>query len=158
MFVPAASTAWAQSGVLPSVRQRLAAVADADLRLSDTAADHILRESYDPAYGARPVERYVETVLVTELSRLLLGGDVPRVLLGDELGARGALVLRRLVLGLLLLGRLLRLRRLLGLELVAVRARSSVALERRRRRIDDESRSDSSKRHVSRKCAGEIAD
>ena len=55
-----------------------AAVADADLRLSDTAADHILRESYDPAYGARPVERYVETVLVTELSRLLLGGDVPR--------------------------------------------------------------------------------
>ena len=28
MFVPAASTAWAQSGVLPSVRQRLAAVAE----------------------------------------------------------------------------------------------------------------------------------
>ena len=52
-----------------ATRARLAAVADADLRLSDTAADHILRESYDPAYGARPVERYVETVLVTELSR-----------------------------------------------------------------------------------------
>ena len=61
-----------------ATRARLAAAADADLRLSDTAADHILRESYDPAYGARPVERYVETVLVTELSRLLLGGDVPR--------------------------------------------------------------------------------
>jgi len=61
-----------------ATRARLAAVADADLRLSDTAADHILRESYDPAYGARPVERYVETVLVTELSRLLLGGGVPR--------------------------------------------------------------------------------
>merc|ERR1712164_165038 len=37
-----------------ATRARLSAVADADLRLSDTAADHILRESYDPAYGARP--------------------------------------------------------------------------------------------------------
>jgi ATP-dependent Clp protease ATP-binding subunit ClpA len=33
--------------------------------------------AYDPAYGARPVERTVERLVVSELSRLIISGEVP---------------------------------------------------------------------------------
>ena len=33
-----------------------------------------LEEAYDPAYGARPLRRYLEKRVVTELSRMLLDG------------------------------------------------------------------------------------
>lgn len=51
---------------------------DIKLVLSQSAADIILREAYDPLYGARPLRRHLEKRIVTELSRLLLdssGGD-----------------------------------------------------------------------------------
>eukprot|EP00045_Choanoeca_perplexa_P014501 m.170698 g.170698 ORF g.170698 m.170698 type:complete len:804 (-) comp16696_c1_seq4:34-2445(-) len=52
---------------------------DRDIRLvvSDAACDYILEQSYNPAYGARPVRRYIEKHVVTSISRQLLAGDLP---------------------------------------------------------------------------------
>ncbi|PRP76580.1 hypothetical protein PROFUN_15012, partial [Planoprotostelium fungivorum] len=44
--------------------------------LQDSAAALILKQSYDPLYGARPMRRYLEKHLVTELSRLIIGGKL----------------------------------------------------------------------------------
>jgi len=44
--------------------------------LERSGAKAILDASYDPAYGARPVERYLEGTVVTELSRMLIRGDL----------------------------------------------------------------------------------
>lgn len=40
------------------------------LNLTDAAKDYILHEAYDPAYGARPIRRYLEKHIVTQLSRM----------------------------------------------------------------------------------------
>lgn len=45
--------------------------------LEKSGAKAVLDASYDPAYGARPVERYLEGTVVTELSRMLIRGDLP---------------------------------------------------------------------------------
>ena len=50
--------------------------------LTERAKDFIVTQSYDPAYGARPLRRYVQHTVETKLSRLLLAG---RVLPGQEL-------------------------------------------------------------------------
>jgi len=44
--------------------------------LGDEAAAFILRQSYDPVYGARPMRRFLEKHLVTALSRLIIGGKL----------------------------------------------------------------------------------
>merc|ERR1712232_1303146 len=41
-----------------------------------SGAKAILESSYDPNYGARPVERYLEGTVVTELSRMLISGEL----------------------------------------------------------------------------------
>merc|ERR1712107_432063 len=46
------------------------------LELEDSAASFILSESYDAKYGARPVRRYVEGEVVTELSKMILEGSL----------------------------------------------------------------------------------
>ncbi|WP_420127643.1 ATP-dependent Clp protease ATP-binding subunit [Longimicrobium sp.] len=44
---------------------------------ADPEAVALLAElAYDPAYGARPVDRTVERMVVSDLSRLVIGGDV----------------------------------------------------------------------------------
>lgn len=60
---------------LAEVQSRLA---DRDIRLilKDSAAVIFLEEAYDPAYGARPLRRYLEKRVVTELSRMLLDGHL----------------------------------------------------------------------------------
>lgn len=45
--------------------------------LEKSGAKAVLGASYDPAYGARPVERYLEATVVTELSKMLIRGDLP---------------------------------------------------------------------------------
>lgn len=47
------------------------------LELSAAGCDHILKEAWDPAYGARPLRRYLEKKLGTELSKLLIAGRLP---------------------------------------------------------------------------------
>jgi ATP-dependent Clp protease ATP-binding subunit ClpB len=45
--------------------------------LESSGAKAILAASYNPDYGARPVERYLESSVVTTLSRMLIGGQLP---------------------------------------------------------------------------------
>merc|ERR1712146_354590 len=49
-----------------------------DIHLSDEAIDFILREAYQPNFGARPVRRYLEKHVITEVSKLLISGVIDR--------------------------------------------------------------------------------
>ena len=44
--------------------------------VTEKAKDFIVSEAYDPAYGARPLRRYVQHTIETKLSKLLLSGQV----------------------------------------------------------------------------------
>jgi len=44
---------------------------------SDAVLHKVVKESYDPRYGARPLRRYIERQLGTELARRIVGGQVP---------------------------------------------------------------------------------
>jgi len=46
------------------------------LNITKDAQDFILREAYDPAYGARPIRRYLEKHIVTRLSFLKIKGKL----------------------------------------------------------------------------------
>lgn len=46
------------------------------LAVTDSALDYILAESYDPVYGARPIRRWLERKVVTELSRMLVKEEI----------------------------------------------------------------------------------
>jgi len=46
------------------------------LNLTDAAKDHLAREGFDPAYGARPLKRAMQRLLVDPLAKLLLGGEI----------------------------------------------------------------------------------
>lgn len=46
-----------------------------DLQLTDRALEHALEEAFDPAFGARPLKRYLEKHIVSELSVMLLSGS-----------------------------------------------------------------------------------
>ena len=62
--------------------------------LTEQAKDFIVSHAYDPAYGARPLRRYVQHTVETKLSKLLLAG---RVLPGQDLTVdveNGELVIR----------------------------------------------------------------
>lgn len=58
-----------------SVRKRLAAQS-VRVVLESSGAKAILAASYNPDYGARPVERYLESTVVTRLSRMLISGEI----------------------------------------------------------------------------------
>ncbi|CDI78726.1 hypothetical protein EAH_00001280 [Eimeria acervulina] len=47
-----------------------------DLQLTDRALEHALEEAFDPAFGARPLKRYLEKHIVSELSVMLLSGNL----------------------------------------------------------------------------------
>lgn len=49
---------------------------DIALQMDTGAIQYILRNSYDPAYGARPIRRYMEKHLVTDISRGLFTGTI----------------------------------------------------------------------------------
>ena len=61
---------------MKGVRKRLAAQG-VKVVLESSGAQAILGASYNPDYGARPVERYVESTIVTKLSRMLIAGELP---------------------------------------------------------------------------------
>ncbi|KAL3528460.1 hypothetical protein ACH5RR_007782 [Cinchona calisaya] len=46
------------------------------LGVTESALDFILAESYDPVYGARPIRRWLEKKVVTELSKKLIKGEI----------------------------------------------------------------------------------
>ncbi len=45
------------------------------LKLTDSAKEFIAEESYDPHYGARPLRRYLQRELETQIARALIGGE-----------------------------------------------------------------------------------
>ena len=45
-------------------------------QLTEAAKDFIIREAYDPQYGARPLRRYVQHTVETMLAKRLLQGDI----------------------------------------------------------------------------------
>jgi ATP-dependent Clp protease ATP-binding subunit ClpB len=46
------------------------------LKLTDSAKEFIAHEGYDPHYGARPLRRYLQRELETQIARALIGGEV----------------------------------------------------------------------------------
>lgn len=58
-----------------SIKRRLASQG-VRVILESSGARAILQDSYDPNYGARPVERYMEKTIVTQLSKMLISGDL----------------------------------------------------------------------------------
>ena len=46
------------------------------IEVTEKAKDFIVSEAYDPAYGARPLRRYVQHTIETRLSKLLLAGKI----------------------------------------------------------------------------------
>ncbi|KAG2382233.1 hypothetical protein C9374_005435 [Naegleria lovaniensis] len=49
---------------------------DITIDLRDSACELIVKEAYDPSYGARPMQRYIQKFIVTELSKLMLKGEL----------------------------------------------------------------------------------
>jgi ATP-dependent Clp protease ATP-binding subunit ClpB len=46
------------------------------IELSDDAKDFIVENGYDPAFGARPLKRYVQKTVETLVAKLILAGDL----------------------------------------------------------------------------------
>ena len=46
------------------------------LRALPSALDHAIAQAYDPAYGARPLRRWLEHAVVTPLSRMIVAGEL----------------------------------------------------------------------------------
>merc|ERR1712159_593896 len=49
---------------------------DVSLQVSKSAIDFIIKQAYNPLYGARPLNRYVEKEVTTELSRWIVAGNL----------------------------------------------------------------------------------
>ena len=47
-----------------------------DVKLTDAAIDYIIDEGFDPAYGARPLKRFIQSRLETLLARKIIADDV----------------------------------------------------------------------------------
>lgn len=62
--------------LLGRLRKRLAEH-KIELELTDDAKRFIAHEAYDPAYGARPLKRYLQNELETRLARGIIGGQIP---------------------------------------------------------------------------------
>ncbi|MGN0661039.1 MAG: AAA family ATPase, partial [Oscillospiraceae bacterium] len=63
---------------------------DISVELSDKAKERIIAEAYDPAYGARPLKRYLQKTVETASARLILGGDLSAgdtILIDENLNA-----------------------------------------------------------------------
>ena len=61
--------------LLNDLRKRLAA-RDIRLEVSDAVKKHIVKEGFDPVYGARPLKRFIQQHFETQLARSLIGGKI----------------------------------------------------------------------------------
>jgi len=46
------------------------------VQVDEAAVSHILKQAYDPVYGARPLKRFLEKNIVTHLSRVIISGEL----------------------------------------------------------------------------------
>ena len=49
---------------------------DINMEVTDAAKDIMVREGYDPVYGARPLKRYIGNTLETIIARKLISGQI----------------------------------------------------------------------------------
>merc|ERR1712159_986909 len=49
---------------------------DVSLRMNSTGLQFVLQEAFDPKYGARPIRRYLEKSVTTELSKWIIAGNL----------------------------------------------------------------------------------
>jgi len=61
-----------------SAVQKMLAQNGITLSLTNSALDLLTREGYDPEFGARPVKRAIQRLLLNDLSRAILAGTVSR--------------------------------------------------------------------------------
>ncbi len=61
--------------LLESVKSRLKG-RNIILNITDAAKEAIARAGYDPVYGARPLKRYIQRELETQLARSLIANEV----------------------------------------------------------------------------------
>ncbi len=61
--------------LLNDLRGRLAA-RDISLNVSDEVKTHIVKEGFDPVYGARPLKRFIQHHFETQLARSLIDGTI----------------------------------------------------------------------------------
>merc|ERR1719399_1172591 len=62
---------------LARIENRIPKLRNIKISLDDAAADLILKASYNPQYGARPLERFIEKAIVTKLGRMIVSGSLP---------------------------------------------------------------------------------
>merc|ERR1711862_716606 len=60
---------------MKGVKRRLAS-RGIKVELEKSGVKAILDASYDPSYGARPVERFLEQTVVTKLAKMLISGEL----------------------------------------------------------------------------------
>ncbi|MGN0637151.1 MAG: ATP-dependent chaperone ClpB [Huintestinicola sp.] len=61
--------------MLEKLRQRLADK-QLELEVTDSAKELIVKEGYDPVYGARPLKRYIQSKLETLIARTMIAEDL----------------------------------------------------------------------------------
>ena len=49
---------------------------DIDIEITDSAKEIMVKEGYDPIYGARPLKRYIGNTLETMIARRLIAGEI----------------------------------------------------------------------------------
>ena len=49
---------------------------DIELRVTDDAISYIAKEGYDPQFGARPVKRAIQSLMLNELSKQIIAGHI----------------------------------------------------------------------------------
>ena len=47
-----------------------------DIEITDAAKEVMVKEGYDPVYGARPLKRYIGNTLETMIARRLIAGEI----------------------------------------------------------------------------------
>ena len=61
--------------LLADIKERLSD-RSIDIELNTQAKDYVLSESYSPVYGARPIKRYLQRFIETELGKMIIKGDI----------------------------------------------------------------------------------
>jgi ATP-dependent Clp protease ATP-binding subunit ClpB len=61
--------------LLQDIRKRLVPH-DIKINMSSAAITSILSKAFDSAYGARPLKRYLDKVLITDIAKLIIKGEL----------------------------------------------------------------------------------
>ncbi|MGB0388514.1 MAG: AAA family ATPase [Ardenticatenaceae bacterium] len=63
---------------LAAIQERLAERHQIDLTVTPAAKQHVSKQGYDPQNGARPLARAIDSLIITQLTDLILDGELKR--------------------------------------------------------------------------------